>query len=92
MGSEAAWGGFLVIVIICLSIAGASAIIKFSEGRHECNENKNCQITSYCGSDFKCHEFPTRLESTNNWVLPALIVGACVIIGAVIIRNKPNTT
>jgi len=86
---DAAYGGFVVILVLSLSIAGASAIIRFSEGRHECSQNKDCASASYCGSDFKCHEFPTRLESVNNWFIPALIVGACVIVGAVIIRNKP---
>lgn len=87
MESDAAWGGFIVILIISLSIIGANAIIKFAEGKHECNENKDCVSNSYCGSDFECHEFPTRPAQTN-WIIPSLIVSACIIVGAVIVRNK----
>ena len=87
--ADAFFGGFVVIMVLALSIAGASAIIKYSERNHECNANKDCASTSYCGSDFSCHIYPTSFpEKTNSWVLPSLIVGACIVAGAMIVRPK----
>ena len=87
------WGAFFIIVVVALSIGGAATILKFVEGRKECNFNSDCQSGNYCGSDFKCHSFPV-IENTivkNDWATPAAILGLAVVFAAFILRRKQQT-
>ncbi len=84
------WGAFFIIVIIAFSIGGAATILKVMEGRKECKLNSDCQANNYCGSDFKCHQFPV-IENTivkTDWTTPAAILGVAIIIGAMILKRK----
>ena len=86
--SQFLWGAFFIIVIIAFSIAGT--IMKLAEGKKECSLNSDCPANNYCGSDFKCHLFPT-IENTivkNDWTMPAAIIGLAIVIAAMILRKK----
>ena len=72
----------LVIVLIVLVGYG----IKMS-GR-QCNENNDCGENQYCGSDFECHDFKIIKVYKNDLVIPALIISAALVVGAVILRKK----
>ncbi len=88
---EAAFGAMFTIAIIAFSIAGSSAVIKFMQSTNECNKNDDCGQTSYCGSDFKCHEFPhtsTTIVQATNWVTPAAILALSIVMGALILRRR----
>ncbi len=84
------WGAFFIIAIIAFSIGGTATILKVMEGRKECKLNSDCQANNYCGSDFKCHQFPL-IENTivkTDWTTPAAILGVAIIIGAMILKRK----
>ncbi len=87
---EVMWGAFIVIVIIAFSIAGSATIMKVMEGRKECKLNSDCTENNYCGSDFKCHQFPV-IENTivkSDWTTPAAIIGLAIVVAAMIMRRK----
>ncbi len=87
---EYMWGAFVVIVIIAFSIAGAATVLKVIEGKKECKMNSDCSENNYCGSDFKCHIFPTIENNIvkNDWTTPAAIIGLAIVISAMILRRK----
>lgn len=90
--SEYFFGAFFVIVVIGLSAAGAASIIKYTEGRAECKLNSDCPSNNYCGSDLKCHQFPTVQNTIvkTDWVTPAAILGLSIILGALILRKRES--
>lgn len=67
-----------------------------------CHTNADCGDNSYCGSDFACHQYPVQkiverqvIEASgagNGLVLPALIIGAAIVIAAWLVRwrNEPH--
>lgn len=70
----------LALVILAIYLAGIAT--------RDCNSNNDCSETSYCGSDFSCHEFPKEIVvEKNNWLWPALILGICLIIASYINRG-----
>ena len=88
--SEYMWGAFVIIVIVAFSIAGAGTVLKVMEGAKECKVNSDCNSGHYCGSDFKCHTFPT-IENTvvqNDWTTPAAILGLAIVVTAFIMRKR----
>lgn len=88
---EAAAGAMFTIAIIAFSIAGSATILKFLASTNECNQNADCGEISYCGSDFRCHEFPhksTTVVQAANWATPAAILGLSIVMGALILRRR----
>lgn len=88
---DAATGAMFTIMILAFSIAGSSTIIKFMQSTNECNVNDDCGQNSYCGSDFRCHEFPhssTTIVQAANWATPAAILGLSIVLGALILRRR----
>lgn len=81
-------GIFMIIVVVALSIAGAMTFLKIAEGQRECNVNTDCASESYCGSDFKCHVYPKIEVVKYDLAIPALIVGLCIIVAAMIVKKK----
>lgn len=83
------------IATLVLSIALVVIIIGIMitlSGR-ECKTDKNCRENSYCGSDFKCHEFPIIKEVVfkNGLFWPSIFIGICIIISALILsKNREN--
>ncbi len=78
-------------MIIAFSIAGSSTIIKFMQSTNECNINADCGEVSYCGSDYRCHEFPhksTTVVQATNWVTPAAILGLSIVMASLILRRR----
>ena len=75
-----------VILLIIVIIVIISYGIKMS-GR-ECNANIDCKENQYCGSDFKCHDFKIIKIYKHDLLIPAIIVAAALVIGAVILRKK----
>lgn len=90
--SEYFWGAFFVITIIAFSMAGAGAIFKAIEGAPECKTNTDCADTSYCGSDLKCHAYPSIDQTIvkNDWTTPALVLGLSIVLAAVILKRKAS--
>lgn len=88
--AEAVWGAFFIVFIIGLSLAGASTVLKYIDANKECAKNTDCAQSQYCGSDFKCHEYPsvmiTNVES--DWTRPATILGLSIVLGALILRRR----
>lgn len=84
------WGAFVMILVFSFSVAGATAILKYTEGLHECNFNSDCSDTSYCGSDFKCHPHPVvnKTVVNNDYTTPAAILGLSLVIAAMVFRRK----
>lgn len=79
----------IVIIVIIIVFIGWLVNI----GGRECRNNRDCGSGYYCGSDFSCHEIPviekTRTVSGGGFVMPAFILGVCLIITAIILRwNK----
>lgn len=90
---EYMWGAFFVVCIIAFSIAGSATIIKFMEGSHECNQNSDCSANNYCGSDFKCHSYPTIENNIvkTDWTTPAAILGLAIVFAAFILRKREKS-
>ena len=88
--AEYVWGAVFVIAVIALSGAGAASILRYMDGAKECKLNNDCRSTAYCGSDFKCHEYPNIQQTVvkNEWVKPALIVGLSIVLAALILRRR----
>lgn len=83
------WGAFFVIAIVAFSIAGSATVLKYVQEHHACSVNTDCAKSNYCGSDFSCHLVPIiEHESTQNWTVPAAIIGLAIVIGAVILRKR----
>lgn len=73
-----------IIIIAVIALIAYVSIV----GSRECRTNRDCGKGSYCGSDFACHEFPVvEKESSGNLVLPAIILGASMIIAALIFKS-----
>lgn len=90
MSEDFIWGAFVMIVIIAFSIGGAAAALQLMEGQKECETNDDCTSDNYCGSDFKCHEYPS-IEKTivkKDYTTAAGIIGLCIIIVALILRKR----
>ena len=88
--ADAVWGAFVMILVFSLSVAGATAIMKYTEGMHECNFNSDCSDTSYCGSDFRCHSYPVvnKTVVSTDYTMPAAILGLSLVIVAMVLRRK----
>ena len=75
----------LVIIIILIVVGWLISI----SGR-ECKKNEDCKADHYCGSDFKCHEFPVIIKEKNNLFWPSVIIIIAIIIGAIILKYKKD--
>jgi len=47
------WGIAAVLGVFLFSL-----IYTVNQSKKECTMNKDCSGSEYCGSDFKCHDFP----------------------------------
>ena len=47
------WGVVAILGVILFSI-----VYTVNEAKKECRINNDCKTSQYCGSDFKCHDFP----------------------------------
>jgi hypothetical protein len=76
-------GVILILVIIFWAI---------SYSGRECNRNEDCKDKFYCGSDFKCHEFPIIIKEVtkNNLFWPSIFLSIGIIAGAIILRYKKS--
>lgn len=78
--------GAVIVLIIILIILVLGWWYNISQ--RECDDNNDCDDNYYCGSDFECHEIPIVTEVKNGLLLPSIIIGIAIIIGAVILRYK----
>ena len=81
-------GIFMIVVVVAFSIVGAMTLFRIAEAQKECSANSDCASESYCGSDFKCHVFPQIEVVRYDFAIPALIVGLCIIVAAMIVKKK----
>ena len=87
-----------IILIIIIVIVAIAWLVNLSS--RECDNNNDCNPNSYCGSDFKCHEFPIieKEVAKNSLLMPSIILGIAIIVSSYILRsgkknkepNKPN--
>lgn len=83
--SKRADGGVIAILLVVIVLIFVGWLVNV--GNRECRTNKDCGNDAYCGSDFACHQIPVIERSTStSYTLPALIIGAAMIITAVILR------
>ena len=78
----------MIVVVVALSIAGAVTLYRIADAQKECSANSDCASESYCGSDFKCHIYPKIEVVKYDFAIPALIVGLCIIVAAMIVKKK----
>ncbi|MBW2978180.1 hypothetical protein KY331_05010 [Candidatus Woesearchaeota archaeon] len=76
----------ILLVVVLIALVGYG--IRMS-GR-QCNANIDCGEKQYCGSDFKCHDFQIIKVYKNDLVIPAVIVAAALVVGAVILKRKKD--
>lgn len=75
----------IITVLLALAII-AMLIINYSS--RECDSNKDCSKSAYCGSDYKCHEYPKEIiVKEQSYVWPALILGLSLIVAAYVYRG-----
>lgn len=88
--------GFLPIVIaLVVLILIIIIIIQITEERKECGGEpifgsaKECTETQYCGSDFKCHDYPEFVETGRpSYLIPSIVLGVAIIVSAFILRGR----
>lgn len=76
--------GILLVIIILLFIGWLINV-----GGRECRNNRDCGDGYYCGSDYACHQVPSyqqRDVDGGSFTMPALILGVCLIITALILK------
>ena len=78
--------GIGVIFLIVVLVLFFGWLINVNQ--RECRTNKDCGSESYCGSDFSCHEYPNIQKTVvqYNFLVPSIIIGLAIIIGALIFR------
>ncbi|MFC1769268.1 hypothetical protein ACFLZX_05910 [Nanoarchaeota archaeon] len=74
----------LIVIMVLIFFAAAYDLVS-----RKCNSNDDCGDEQYCGSDFKCHSFPTSVQRRGTGlVIPALIMGLSLIISTHIFTKK----
>ena len=75
----------LIAMVLALIIL---AFYLVNVNSRECNGNEDCSLEAYCGNDYKCHDFPDQVVvKENSFILAAIILGASMIIAALIFRK-----
>lgn len=84
--SKKSEAGLTIIVIVIIAVLFAGWLINLSQ--RECKSNKDCGSEAYCGSDFSCHSYPAIQKNVieYNFLIPSVIIGIAIVIGAVIMR------
>jgi len=77
----------LIVVIIILSLVILSVYL-VNVATRDCNSNKDCTKSAYCGTDYECHDFPKEIiVKENNYVPASVILSVGLIVSALIFRN-----
>ena len=85
MNIKASLGIIVIAVVLALVVLG-SFLINLA-GR-ECNNNKDCSQSAYCGSDYQCHEYPKNILVEKNSFVPAsIIISVGLILTAFVHKN-----
>jgi ABC-type antimicrobial peptide transport system permease subunit len=82
-------GSAAVAVLVVIVLVMAIYWILGLAGR-ECSRDTDCGSDRYCGSDFECHDYKIVYKSVNNYdlVIPAIIIGLAIVIGAYVLRRR----
>jgi len=77
----------VVIVIVIILLIVIVSISRFM--LRDCSKNEQCSDMYYCGSDFKCHEYPDNPPNPENkLIIPAIILGIAIMAAAYIYKSK----
>ncbi|MEM3126945.1 MAG: hypothetical protein QW331_02665 [Candidatus Woesearchaeota archaeon] len=95
MAENGFWWGLAAVVVII----GFAVIYSINQSLKECSSNIDCKTNQYCGSDFKCHDFPVVekevvkevVKCEQNYVAVATILAAGLIIAVYIYRYGLKT-
>ncbi|MEW5896903.1 MAG: hypothetical protein AB1668_04380 [Nanoarchaeota archaeon] len=75
----------IVAVALALVIVGFFLV---SLATRECSSNKDCKESAYCGSDYKCHDYPQQIVvKENSFLSAAIVLGIALILAAYIYRG-----
>lgn len=75
-----------VVFIIFLVLLFSTWLIVYVQ--RECHTNTDCESSSYCGSDFSCHQYPEQvIVEKQSFALPALILGGAIVIAALLLKG-----
>ena len=79
------------VVLILIIIIG----VQISEERKDCGGKpffgsvKTCLDTQYCGSDYKCHDYPEFVETGRpSYLIPSMVIGIAIVASAFILRGR----
>ena len=79
-----AWMPIAVVVLCCLVLF----IFLIDVAQRECNSNKDCPKTAYCGNDNACHPYPDEIVvKENNYIPASIILGLSIILAAYILKG-----
>jgi len=86
------WGAVVAILIVIFSGVGAMVLANVIKAGRECNVNADCRETAYCGSDYKCHDFPTIQQTivNKNYTTPAVILALAIVAAAFVMKWNNN--
>jgi len=75
-----------VAVILALVVLG---MFLLNIATRECQSNRDCSDSAYCGTDYECHGYPQQAirSSGASLLTPAFIFGGSIIIAAYIFKN-----
>ncbi len=71
MNKKANAGILIIAVVLALVVLGSFLI---NLATRDCNSNKDCPQSAYCGSDYKCHEYPKNIVVEKNSFVPASLI------------------
>ncbi len=63
----------IIIIAVALALVVLGSFLINLAGR-DCNSNKDCPQSAYCGSDYECHEYPKSIVVEKNSFVPASII------------------
>jgi len=64
--------GILIIAVVLALVVLGSFLINLAT--RDCNSNKDCPQSAYCGSDYTCHEYPKNIVVEKNSFVPASLI------------------
>lgn len=81
--------GDLITLTLGVALTIVLVIFAFNALMKQCRSNDDCSKREYCGSDFRCHEFPAEIvpyDYTNAIIGASLIIGLAIVGAAVVLR------
>lgn len=77
----------IIVIAVALALVLLGTFI-INLASRECNNNRDCAESAYCGTDYECHEYPTKvIVEKNNLLWPSVVISLGLVVTAFVYRN-----